>query len=309
MNIDVEPRDLGKVVQLVANTAGWKQQDTKFHLDRSILITGNPDPGIINQTPDYLRGVLQAAWLATRDRRPNDHNGLKVAVRRLAVVDGILEIDAVETDYFTAWGLPQAEESKPLFAEHEKNVVINRVKSPDALYQTDIPWAVCSHNVLLDKNGDIIFMIRSMSQGFNQGRVSVTEEEQMETTDPTPYFASHRSFREELGLIIPEQRILLLGVGMEKGAAYPAFGFIAETDVLAKDIVGKWKTARDYNENTALFVVSISQVDKWLANDEVASDVWHKDFLAGNIAPDAKLKLHNTSAWRLGLTQKYIQAA
>lgn len=309
MSIEIEPKDLGKVIQLVAKNDGWKPEETRFNLDPDIFITGNPDPGIVHQTPAELIKPLQAAWIATRDRRPNDHNGPKVAVRRLTVIDGILETDAVRTDYFTLWGLPQADESKELFAEHERQVVVNRVSSPNAVYETDIPWGVCTHNVLLDRNGDMLFMIRSMSQGFNQGRVSVTEEEQMEPTDSSPYFASHRSFKEELDLIILEQRILLLGVALEKGAAYPAYCFVVETDVLAKDIVDSWRKARDYNENTALFVVPMTQMDRWVANDEVTSDIWQKNFLAGKIAPDARLRLHNTSAWRFDLAKRYTESS
>lgn len=309
MSIDVEPKDLGKVIQLVAKSDGWKREQTRFHLDNTILITGNPDPEIVHQTPPELIEPLRAAWLATKDRRPNDFNGSKVAVRRLALIDGILQTDAVITDYFTLWGLPQTDRSKPLFAEHEKQVVVNRADSQNALYETTIPWGVCSHNILLDKNGDILFMIRSMSQGFNQGRVSVTEEEQMEPDDSTPFFASHRSFTEELDLLVPEQRISLLGVALEKGAAYPAYAFVAETDVLVRNIVASWRRARDYNENTALFVVPMTQIDRWMITDEITSEVWQANFLAGNIAPEAKLRLHNTSAWRLELARQFTQSS
>lgn len=309
MSIDVEPGDLGKVIQLVAKSNGWKKEETRFTIDRSVLITGNPDPGIVHQTPSELIQPLRAAWLTTKEKRPNDFNGPKVAVRRLAVVDGVLETDAVRTDYFTLWGLPQAEDSKPLFAEHERLVVVNRADSPNALYETNIPWGICSHNTLLDRNGDILFMIRSMSQGFNQGRVSVTEEEQMEPDDSTPFFASYRSFTEELDLLVPEQRISLLGVALEKGAAYPAYAFVGESAVLARDIVDSWRRARDYNENTALFVVPMTQIDRWMSTDAVTSEVWQANFLAGNIAPDAKLRLHNTSAWRLDLARKFTKSS
>ncbi|MBI2595586.1 hypothetical protein HYW46_02520 [Candidatus Daviesbacteria bacterium] len=308
MAIDVEPKDLGKVIQLVAKSDGWKRQETRFSIDRTVLITGNPSPEITHQTPAELIQPLRAAWLTTKDKRPNDFNGPKVAVRRLAVVDGILQTDAVETDYFTLWGLPQAEESKSYFMEHEQQVVINRSFFPNALYETNIPWGICTHNTLLDANGDILFVIRSMSQGFNQGRVSVTEEEQMEPDDSSPFFASHRSFTEELGLFVPERRISLVGVAVEKGAAYPAYHYIAETDTLAKNIVDSWRQARDYNEHTALFVVPMTQIDNWMNSDDINPEIWQAHFLAGNIAPDAKLRLHNTSAWRLELARRFTQS-
>lgn len=152
-------------------------------------------------------------------------------------------------------------------------------------------------------------MTRSMAQGFNQGRVSVTQEEQMEPDDNTPFFTSHRSFIEELNLLVPEERISLIGVAMEKGAAYPAFAFITKTDILARKLIEYWRKARDYNENTALFVVPMAQIDRWMTQAEIASDTWHTTFLAGNISPDAKLRLHNTSAWRLDLARTFTQSS
>ncbi len=308
MQIDVEPRDLGSVVQLVTKEGGWKSEETRYTL-RPIYIGGDPNPSIINQTPERLRVPLQAAWLTTKERRPKDFNGLKVAVQSVTVREGILHTDGVVTDYFTAWGLPKADASKDLFSEHEKEVVVNRVDSPNAIYETNIPWAVCTHNVLLDTNGDVLMMVRSQSQGFHAGRVSVTEEEQMEPTlDFSPFAASFRSFNEELGLIVRPQQIRLLGVAVEKGAAYPAYAFVAEADDKAKDIVEKWRGARDFNEGSALFAVPMTKIDKWLQS-EVTSNVWHEYLLGGNIAPDAILKLHATSPWRLDLAKKYTKSS
>lgn len=311
MQIDVEPRDFGSVVQLVAKPGGWKPEEIKYTLNPA-YIGGDRNPKLVNITPAFLKEPLEAAWLETREKRPNDFNGLKVAVQRLTVIDGILTSHAYVTDYFTVWGLPKAEASKDLFAELEKNIVVNRIDSPNARYETErpIPWAVCSHNVLLDSNGRILMMVRSMSQGFNAGRVSVTEEKQMEPTlDYSPFSASFRSFHEELGVIVLPQRIRLLGVALERGAAYPAYCFVAETTELAQNIVKKWRQARDYSENTALFVVEMTEVDQWLQSGEVRSDVWNRHLLGGNIAPDAVLKLHATSPWRINLAREYSYLA
>lgn len=309
MQIDVEPKDLGPVVQLVAKTDGWESKDTRYCLIPE-YIGGNPNPPLVDRTPENLRVLLRAAWLTTKEKRPTDFNGLKVAVSRLAVLDGILYTAGFVTDYFTVWGIPKADASRGLFERHEREVVKNQINLPDALYQTSIPWALCTHNVLLDRNGDLLMMVRSMSQGFNAGRVSVTEEEQMEPTqDQSPFTAAYRSFYEELGLIVPPQSLRLLGVALEKGAAYPAFAFVAEAKELAKDIVNKWRKARDYNENTALFAVGMTDVEQWLAGEEITPDAWHKDLLDGNIAHDAKLKFHPTSPWRIALTRKYLASS
>lgn len=315
MDIDVEPKDLGSVVQLVAKSAGWKPKETRYTLN-PIYIGGDPNPSIENRTPESLIKPLQAAWLTTREKRPTDFNGLKVAVQRLSVIDGILMTEGVITDYFTAWGLPKADASRDLFAEHERQVVINRIDAPNVAYETNIPWAVCSHNILLDRNGDVLMMVRSQSQGFNAGRVSVTEEEQMEPTlDVSPFSASFRSFHEELDLIVPPQRMRLLGVALEKGAAYPAYAFVAETNISATDteeqekLINSWKRARDYSENTALFVVPMTQVEGWIGAEEVTPEIWNPHKLAGNIAKDAKLKLHATSSWRIELARRYSYLA
>ncbi len=308
MQIDVEPRDLGSVVQLVAKEGGWKPEETRYSL-KPFYIGGYGAVSEYNQTPKRLIEPLQAAWLTTREKRQNDHNGLKVAVTRLAVTDGVLSTEAVVTDYFTAWGLPKADASKDLFAEHERQVIINRVTTPNAAYETDIPWALCTHNILLDRNGDVLMMVRSQSQGFNAGRVSVTEEEQMEPrVDYSPFAASFRSFAEELYSLALPQSIRLLGVAMEKGAAYPAYAFIAETDNKTKIVVENWREATDNKENTALLAIPMTKIDEWLKS-EITPNIWNKYLLAGDISPDAILKLHATSPWRLELARKYTKAA
>ena len=188
MSIDVEPKDLGPVVQLVANSEGWKQYETRYRFNRSIFITGNTDQSVISQTPADWIEPLKAAWLMTKKQRPKDYNGSKVAVRNLAVEEGILYTEGVETDYFTVWGLPKADASKDLFAEHERQVVINQVAAPNAFFETKVPWALCSHNILLDPNGRIIMMVRSRSVGFSTGKISATQEKQMNPMeDPTPF--------------------------------------------------------------------------------------------------------------------------
>lgn len=309
MKIQIEAKDLGPVVQLVAKPSGWKLEETRYNL-KPVYIGGDVKPSLVNATPTDLVESFRAAWRTTQEKRPTDFNGLKVAVQRLAVTNGILQTDAVVTDYFTAWGLPKADTSRDLFAEHERQVVQNRADIPNALYETNIPWAVCSHNVLLDPNGQIFMMVRSQSQGFSAGRVSVTEEEQMEPNlDISPFAAAYRSYHEELNVVVPPQSMRLLGVALEKGAAYPAYCFVAETSLLAKDIEPQWRKARDFNENTALFAVETTDIDKWLAQGEVTPDLWHSSLLGGNISSDAKLKFHPTSSWRLNLVKQYTYFA
>ena len=152
-------------------------------------------------------------------------------------------------------------------------------------------------------------MVRSQSQGFNAGRVSVTEEEQTDVEDSSFFATSARSFKEELSLRVPQRRIKLLGVAMEKGAAYPAYAFVTETDLKPTKLVEGWRKARDYNENTALFAVPMTKVDGWINTEEISPEVWSQHLLAGGIAHDAKLRLHATSAWRIYLGREYSYLA
>ncbi len=305
MSIDVEAKPYPGVIQLVANSDGWKLQQTEFNLDPSRFVTGNPN--IVSQTPVELVEPLQKAWLTTQKQRPTDFNGLKVAVEALIVrADGVLVTEGYLTDYFTLWGIPKAAPEE--FKKHSETVVINQGRKPSAIYEASLPWGVCTHNMLLDGNGDMLMLIRSQGQGFHAGRVSVTEEEQMDPDrDISPFNAAYTSYWEELGIFVPTHTLRLLGVAMEIGAAYPAYAFISSTDEVASNIVEKWRNAQDYKENTALFAVPMTKVDEW-SKEQVTSDIWNKYHLGGEISPDAVLSLHSTSPWRLELARKYTQS-
>ena len=152
-------------------------------------------------------------------------------------------------------------------------------------------------------------MIRSMTQGFHAGRVSLTEEEQMDPDrDFSPFNAAYTSFYEELGIFVPTASVRLLGVAMEEGAAYPAYAFIAESSKTARQIVETWQTAPDHNENTSLFAVPMNQIDSW-NRDEVTPDIWGPNYLAGKLDPDAKLNLHSTTPWRIALAKAYTKTS
>lgn len=309
MAIDVEPKDLGKVVQLVAKPQGWSREQTRYHVDPTIYVGGNPG-AYQNHTPRELATPLNEAYEITKRQRPTDFNGSKVYVRELAVRDGMLTTKAIRTDYFTLWGLPQA--APELFAQHEREVVINRATKPgEALYIPTLPWGACSHNILLDTNGDVYAMVRSRSQGFYAGRLSVTQEEQTELEDSSPFKTSVRSFTEELAIYLPQRKVRLLGVAEEKGAAYPSYAFVTETDLSPKELVRRWRKARDYNENIALILIPMTQIDKWTdqKQDKIDPQVWKPQLIAGNINQDAIIELHPTSTWRMNLAREYTKQA
>lgn len=316
MSIDVEPRDLGKVVQLVAKNDGWTREEIRYHVDRTTYIGGDTNPKVgINRSHPSLVEPLSKAWLTTRQMRPKDYNGSKVAIIRFAVFDVILGIEGVVTDYFTLWGLPKAEATKKLFEDHKRVVVINRMDPPDVYYGTDLPWGASSHNILLDRNGDILMMLRSPSQGFSAGLVTATGQEQTEVADSSIFSTAARGFKEELGLSVPQSRMRLLGVAMEKEVAYSAFAFITETNILASELVNKWKRARDYHEHIALFAVPMTEIYKWIMpdylnpNGEIYFGTWSEHLLAGDISQDVILKLYPTSTWRMGLAREYASLA
>lgn len=306
MSIDIEPRNLGAIVQLVAKSDGWKPEETRYRLT-PIYIGGDPNSPIADHTPENLKELLRAAWLTTKEKRPTDFNGLKVAVSRLAVRDGVLITDGYITDYFTLWGIPRAAEEQ--FQKHSEEIVVNKAKAPEALYETSLPWGISTHNVLLDENGDVLMLIRAQDQGFHAGRVSLTEEEQMDPDrDFDPFNAAYTSYWEELGIFVPTSTVRLLGVAVEIGAAYPAYCFIANTNLVAASIVEKWRGAQDYRENTSIFAVPMSKIDEWL-KDQITSETWHEYHLAGNIDKNAVLSLHPTVPWRVALTKQYTKAS
>lgn len=301
------------VVQLVANPAGWTKAQTEYHINRGIYIGGNPEASQ-NHTPAELLNHLHSAWLTTQSQRPNDWNGLKVYVRELMVRDdGKLITRGVLTDYYTLWGLPKA--APELFREHEASVTINRAgKNGEALYRADLPWGLCSHNMLLDSNGDVYAMIRSRNQAFNEGRLSPTQEEQEEQgekEDSSAYATSARSFKEELHIYIPQRRIRLLGVAEEPGAAYPAYAFITETGLSPKEIKKRWKKAKDYSENTAMLLIPMSQLDQWISEESITPKLWLPNLISdtGNIQENAIIQFHATGRWRLDLARQYSHLA
>lgn len=307
MAIETQSKDFGKIVQLVANTEGWSNKQTRYRINTSVYIGGNPTENL-ERVPDQLREPLQRAWLTTRDQRPTDFNGPKVAVTRLEVMDGILITEGVRTDYFTLWGLPKA--APELFERHEAEVIINKaIIEGNALYVPNLPWGICTHNIVLDKNGDTLMMVSSASHGFHAGKGSVTEERQTEPQELSFFVTSSSSFKKELGLTIPQGRVRLLGVAEEKGVAYPAFALVGHADMLVADLVKKWQKAEAYRQNKALIVVPMSQVDRWIGQDVIGPEVWGSHFLAGDINPDANIQLHPTSSWRMQLVQEYSRSA
>lgn len=102
MSIEIQPKEIGGAIQLVANTDGWEVQHTEYEFNPALFVTGNPD--VVSQTPAQLREPLKLAWMTTKEQRPTDFNGLKVAVSRVSVTDGILRTEGYLTDYFTLWG-------------------------------------------------------------------------------------------------------------------------------------------------------------------------------------------------------------
>ena len=125
--------------------------------------------------------------------------------------------------------------------------------------------------------------------------------------DPTPFTVSIRSFKEELNLTILPRSIRLLGVALEKEAAFAAYCFVAETKEKTSGIVAKWRKAKRFLENTALLAVEMTDIDNWLKADEILPGLWYPSLLAGDIASDAKLNFHPTSPWRINLAREYAK--
>lgn len=294
-------KEIGGAIELVSNPEGWSTDQIEFHLNPNLFLSGNPDKS--PQTPESLRGALQAAWQKTKEvREPaGDFDAPKVTVRRVEVVEGKLVAYTALTDYFTLWGIPQAA------PEIYQRFLSEMPKS----HETEVPNGISTQNILLTRDGEVVFLVRSRGTGFYGGRLSLSLDEQMDPhVDMTPHNAAYRGYWEELGLFIPHQNIKCLGVAAEKGAAYTSWCFVAVTDKDAESIRKSWKKAKDYNENGALLIVPLHELDEWikepLSEVKIEPEIWRPKDVEGRIDPKSVLQVHPTVPWRANLLKKFI---
>src|SRR5688572_9456309 len=101
MSIEFKAQDFPGVVQLVANTEGWGEEDIFFSYNPDYKGGDPKRKGIAADDP------LKKAWLTTQNQRPDDFNGPKVSLEGLAAVQNKLKLETRATDYFTLWGIPK----------------------------------------------------------------------------------------------------------------------------------------------------------------------------------------------------------
>lgn len=309
MAIEIAPRRVGGIIQLIGNSEGWRPNQVDHSFNPGKYWTGNPNPIFPSTTPEHLRAVVTAAWELSFVERPNDTNEFKCLVDSTGVRnDGRLFIATSLGDYRTVVRFAKA--NPELFQEHERNVIVNRAsKEGEALYVPTAPSAGVLHNVLTDKNGDVLMLARSRDQAFHQGAISTTSEEQMDPArDLDPFNAAFTCHWEEMGIFVPSSSLRLLGVAFEDNTTYLAISSIANTELSAAQIVPRWLSAPDRKENTALFAVPVNRLDEW-KKGEINIETWHKYHLAGDVKPDAVFFLHPSSAWRMEQAEAYMRSA
>lgn len=277
------------IIPLVSSRKGWQQSYINFSF--------NPNPVV----PDYLKPILEEAERITPERRPNDTNGDKVAVKRInsSYNSGYLYIDTDLTNYFTLWGLPQT--SPELHQQALKDLATT--------YSTEIPMGISTHNILLTMDQynaakNVAMTVRSASVGFSAGRLSVSFEEQMDPDkDISPFNTAHRGYREELGIYVTN--ILLLAIGAEKGSAYTSWCHLGRIHAEDDEVIERYLGAKDISETSALLIAPVEEIDQF-AEAEIKPEIWRPHLKVGSIANDAILKPHPTVPWRIDALKDFL---
>ena len=294
-------REVGGVREILSFPKGLRANEVEYQLYPFDYLTG--DPSVNHRTPDAMTMDLTRAWQRTQEAREpfGDTNGLKVSVKGLGFSPvgrtGLIVVGGL-TDYFTLWGLPQV---APLLQERFLNEM--------ARFQgTKVPNGLSAHTIILTSDNRVVMMVRSQSQGFHTGRVSLSIEEQTDPDkDATPFNTPYRGIWEELGIISSPQDLRLLGVGAERALAYTCFCFVSHVDADEETLRQAWKGAQDHNEASALFLVPLEELDRWTGT-EISPEVWLPYSKDSAIASDAILQPHPTVLWRADLLKKHLAA-
>lgn len=175
-DLEFKGREVRGVIEIIANPHGWNRNEVIFSVDKGINLSGNPE-NLVNLSED-LRGPLGNAWKRTEaERAPKgDFNAPKVSLKSLGLEGNSLKANIGETDYFTLWGIPGA-------APELQQKFLMEMSSTQA---TEVPSGISTHNILLCEDG-LVMVVRSRSQGFSAGHVSLSFEEQVEPADETPF--------------------------------------------------------------------------------------------------------------------------
>lgn len=225
-------------------------------------ISGNPD--LVAQAPGSMREGLRRAYqiIAERGSGWNSH---KTTVCGLAIDGQKLIVTTGQSDFFTLRGMDTAA------PELHQRALFELASAR----QTDIPLGASMHFVLVTRDG-VAMAVRSQSQDFEQGRLSITGEEQAEPGND--FFGdTQRGLKEEFGLHVLLEKMRLLRVGLEKPYAYTYWVFVAYQDIDRQTLAQNWASAADFSENTSLLVVPLEALTSWPRNGIQAE--WWKPFL------------------------------
>ncbi len=298
---EVTHREVGGVIEIASNPYGWPSADVRFDIQHENSLSGNPN-GLLQELPPEATYLQQAWFYAQAERGPKgDFNGEKVAIHDVRLgSDGSLVALGGLVDYFTLWGLPGA---APTF---HKQAISELTTSGN----TEIPIGVSTHNMLIIGSGKerkLVMVVQSRAQGFSAGRISTSFEEQMEPEDGNSFATAAKGYEQELGVSISAEQITLLGVAVEKGAAYTSWAHIAEAVQLTEaDVRRSWEKAKDKKEGVALLFVPLDAINETWISGNIPKAMWRK-YDVDQIISAETLQLHATGAWRLTLLQEHFQ--
>jgi hypothetical protein len=121
---------------------------------------------------------------------------------------------------------------------------------------------ITTGTVLITKDREIVLAQRGLNTPYEAGRWDVTTGEQMIRWHPNkqkhqcdidPFACSARGLKEEIGIDVDPECILLLSVGIEFSAFSTLLVFLAECEYTYDQIVASWKTAATTGAEIAAF--------------------------------------------------------
>lgn len=133
--------------------------------------------------------------------------------------------------------------------------------------QSTLPMLVGCSCVLVTENSQVLLTVRSRGVAVVAGlhHVSLAEGMRPEDLDeggaPNPFFATVRGMREELGVDLKTEDIVITALGMSQQYLQPDFAAVARTEKSAEQIVAELPAkARDRWENDLVFFSEWSPV-------------------------------------------------
>ena len=291
------PKGLDVEYLLYANTKGWRDKDIKISISKDSKIT--EDLKQARRARTKVKKQLEKAFQFTKEKRPNDFNGLKVSIQKISTnKNGNVNISARVTDYFTLWGIPGA--TPDLLKKSNREFISAKTSK--------IPCGLYTANIVITSDEKTIMAVISQSGGFGAGRLSFGFEEQMEIDDVSLVQTVVRGFKEEIGSNISKKNVRILGFGKSLDIAYIAAYCVVKTELTSREVLKNKEAAADKNEASTTLVVPIHEIGN-LCREKVPFKTIRKYAIdKGKLGKGDGFLLHHRANWlRWILLKDYLE--